>query len=145
MAFESWRRPDVRSVITICAVSALLCSCGSSKSVELAKRNVEQFHSELDSEQYAAVYAACDEKFQQVSTESEFARLLEAIHGKLGNVQKADLRDTRTVSLQGEGAMVTLEYETKFAEGTGTEKFSWHIKDRGAALYRYEIDSDKIK
>jgi hypothetical protein len=51
----------------------LLSSCGSStKSVKLAQQNVEQFHSQLDSEQYAAIYAACDEKFHQNSSESDF-------------------------------------------------------------------------
>jgi hypothetical protein len=32
--------------------------------------------------------------------------------------------------------MVTLVYETKLAEGTGTEQLFWHVKDNHAAVYR---------
>jgi Protein of unknown function (DUF4019) len=129
----------------ICAVGVLFSSCGSStKSLDLAKQNVEQFHSELDSGQYAAVYAACDEKFHQVTTESDFVKLLDAVHRKLGNVQQANLRNTGVAWFAGQGATVTLVYETRFTEGTGTERFIWHIKDNGAALYSYHINSNEL-
>ena len=63
----------------------LLSSCGSAtKSIQLAEQNVQQFHSQLDTEQYAAAYGACDEKFHQVTSESDSVKLLRAIHTKLG-------------------------------------------------------------
>ena len=127
-----------RYFVAICATGILLCSCGSAtKNLQLAEQNVEQFHSELDSAQYAAVYAACDERFHQATTESDFVKLLEAVHRKLGNVQQANLRNTGVAWFAGQGATVTLVYETKFAEGTGTEQLVWHVKDNGAALYGY--------
>jgi hypothetical protein len=89
----------------------------------MAKGNVAQFHSELDSGQYAAVYAACDEQFHEATTESDFVKILEAVHRKLGNVQQANLRNTGIAWFSGQGATVTLVYETKFTEGTGTEQF----------------------
>jgi hypothetical protein len=136
---------NVRFVVSICAVGVLLCSCGSStKSLELAEQNVQQFHSEVDSEQYTAVYAASDEKFHEATTESDFVKLLEAVHRKLGNVQQANLRNTGVAWFAGQGATVTLVYQTKFAEGTGTEEFIWHVKDNGAALYRYQINSNEL-
>lgn len=123
----------------------LLSSCGSStKSVEVAQQNVKQFHSQVNSEQYAAVYAACDEKFHQVTSESDFVKLLEAVHRKLGNVQQSNLLNTGVAWFAGQGATVTLVYQTKFAEGTGVEKFVWHIKDNGAALYSYNINSNEL-
>ena len=128
-----------------CGTCMLLSSCSSStKSVELAQQNVEQFHSQLNSEQYTAVYAACDEKFHQATSESDFVKLLEAVHRKLGNVQQANLRNTGVAWFAGQGATVTLVYQTKFAEGTGMEKFVWHIKDNGAALYGYNINSNEL-
>ena len=91
MALRGWGLPNAFNFVAICAVGILLCSCGSStKSLELAKQNVEQFHSELDSGQYTAVYATCDEKFQEATSESDFSKLLEAIHRKLGNFQQAN-------------------------------------------------------
>ena len=129
----------------LCGTCMLLSSCSSStKSVELAQQNVEQFHSQLNSEQYTAVYAACDEKFHQATSESDFVKLLEAVHRKLGNVQQSNLRNTGVAWFAGQGATVTLVYQTKFAEGTGMEKFVWHIKDNGAALYGYNINSNEL-
>jgi hypothetical protein len=145
MGFRGGSLSNVRFIVSICAATVLLCSCGSSiKSLELAEQNVQQFHSELDSEQYAAVYAASDEKFHEATTESDFVKLLEAVHRKLGNVQQANLRNTGVAWFAGQGATVTLVYETKFAEGTGTEQFIWHVKDNGAALYRYQINSNEL-
>src|SRR5580700_9556933 len=145
MGFRRGSLANVRFVVSICAVSVLLCSCGSStKSLELAEQNVQQFHSELDSEQYTAVYAASDEKFHEATTESDFVKLLEAVHRKLGNVQQANLRNTGVAWFAGQGATVTLVYETRFTEGTGTEQFIWHIKDNGAALYSYHINSNEL-
>jgi len=82
MNFSARNLPIMRmhhAFAVICCVCILLSSCGSSaKSVALAQQNVEQFHSQLDSEQYAAVYAACDEKFHQATSESDFVKILEA-------------------------------------------------------------------
>ena len=87
--------PNVRYFVAICAVGILLCSCGlTTNSLERAKQNVKQFHSQLDSGRYTAAYAACDEKFHEATTESDFTKLLEAVHRKLGNVQQANLRKT---------------------------------------------------
>jgi hypothetical protein len=128
----------------LCGACLLLSSCGSStKSIELAQQDVEEFHTRLDTEQYGAIYASCDEKFHQATSEPEFTKLLEAVHRKLGSVRQSTLRNTGVAWFAGQGATVTLLYETKFAEGTGTEQFVWHIKDDGATLYRYNISSNE--
>ena len=130
--------------VLLCGTSILVSSCGSStKSVELAKQNVEQFHSKLDSEQFASLYATSDEKFHQATSESDFVKFLDAVHRKLGNVQQSSLRNTGVAWFAGQGATVTLVYETKFAQGTGMEKFVWHIKDNAATLYGYFINSNE--
>lgn len=130
--------------VLLCGTCVLLCSCGSSKSVALAQQSVQQFHSKLDSEQFVGLYAASDEKFHQATSESDFIKLLDAVHRKLGNVQQSNLRNTGVAWFAGQGATVTLVYETKFAQGTGMEKFVWHIKDNGATLYGYFINSNEL-
>jgi hypothetical protein len=123
----------------------LLSSCGTSmKIVERARLNVEQFHTQMDTEQFTAIYAACDEKFHQATSESDFVKLLDAIHRKLGNVQQSDLRNTGVAWFAGQGATVTLVYQTKFASGSGMERFVWHVKENGAALYSYNINSNEL-
>jgi hypothetical protein len=137
--------PNVLYFVASCAISILLCSCGSStKSLQLAEQNVDRFHAELDSGQYTAAYAASDEKFHQATTEPDFVKLLDAVHGKLGSVQKAKLRHESIMWFSGQGATVTLVYDTKFAEGIGTEQFVWHVTDNGAALYSYHINSNEL-
>jgi hypothetical protein len=133
------------SFAMIFAMCLLLSSCGSStKSVELAQQGVGVFHAQLDTEQYAAAYAASDEKLHKATSESDFVRLLEAVHRKLGSVQQSNLRNTGVAWFSGQGATVTLVYETKFAEGAGVEKFVWHIKDDSASLYGYNINSNEL-
>jgi hypothetical protein len=119
-------------------------SCGSSNNIQLAKDSVGVFHAQLDTEQYGSIYAATDAKLQTVTSEAEFAKLLRAVHEKLGTVERSTLRNTGVAWFAGQGATVTLTYDTKFRDGTGSEQFVWHIKDNQAALYGYHINSNDL-
>jgi hypothetical protein len=132
------------AVIGVACILVSSCGGSSTTSLELAKQNVVQFHSQLNSEQYAVLYSASDEKLHQATSESDFVKLLEAIHRKLGTVQQSDLRNTGIAWFMGQGATVTLVYDTKFAEGNASEKFVWHIKDNKATLYGYNINSSEL-
>jgi hypothetical protein len=138
--------PRIHNVLAIlCASCILLSSCsGSVKALEIAKQNVDKFHSQLDTEQYAVIYAAADDKFHQATSESEFTKILQAIHRKLGTVQKSDLGNMNISWYTGQGETVTLVYNTTFAQGTGTEQFVWHVKDSNASLYGYHINSTDL-
>jgi Protein of unknown function (DUF4019) len=138
--------PRIHNVLAmLCASCILLSSCsGSVKALEIAKQNVDKFHSQLDTEQYAVIYAAADDKFHQATSESEFTKILQAIHRKLGTVQKSDLGNMNISWYTGQGETVTLVYNTTFAQGTGTEQFVWHVKDSNASLYGYHINSTDL-
>ena len=132
-------------VLVLVFVGMGLIACGSSsKSIELAKGNVGIFHAQLDTEQYGAIYAATDAKFKAASTEPDFTKLLGAVHNKLGTVREANLRNTGVAWFAGQGATVTLVYETKFTEGSASEQFVWHIKDGEATLYSYRVNSNDL-
>jgi len=140
-----------RPFFRVCYFAAVLLvcfaaiSCGlPSKNVQLAQDSVGLFHAQLDSEQYSAIYAACDEKFHQATSESDFVRLLQAVHGKLGFVRQSNLRNTGIAWFAGQGTTVTLVYDTTFANGSGTEQFVWHIGDGRATLYGYHINSNDL-
>jgi hypothetical protein len=123
-------------ILTVCVLPA---ACSSSKNVELAKQAVEQFHSQFDSEQYSAVYAAADDKFHSATSEADFVKLLQAVHRKLGAVQRSNLRNTGVAWFAGQGATVTLVYNTTFSTGSGTEQFVWHVSDNRTLLYGYHM------
>lgn len=126
-------------------ICSLLSSCTSgTKDIELAKQGVERFHSQLDSERYEALYVGADEKFHNATTEPDFTKLLEAIHGKLGTVRGSNLRNASIGWFAGQGATVTLVYDTTFSDGSATEQFLWHISDNRALLYGYHINSNDL-
>ena len=140
-----------RAFIRTCNVLGLLLagwalvSCGSSsKNIQLAQDSAGIFHAQLDTEQYSTIYGAADEKFRSASSEADFVRLLQAIHNKLGTVRESNLRNTGIAWFAGQGATVTLVYETKFSGGSGTEQFVWHIKNNEATLYGYHINSNDL-
>ena len=132
-------------LVTMWAACIFVSSCGSStESVESAKRGVTRFHAQLNSERYAALYAASDDGLRQATNEPDFTKLLEAIHRKLGAVQQVDLRNTMLAWHTGQGSTVTLIYATKFATGNATEKFVWHVTNGTTTLYGYNIDSNDL-
>ncbi len=140
--FAAFRVSCLLGILSVCV---LLSSCASSNgSIEQAKQSVAQFHSQLDSEHYDLIYAASDEKFQQATSQADFAKLLEAVHRKLGTVEQSSLRNTGVAWFAGQGATVTLTYDTMFAEGTGSERFVWHVKDNVPTLYSYNIMSNEL-
>jgi hypothetical protein len=137
-------RPCILALVGFCAC-IVLSSCGAAtKHIELAKQSVERFHSQLDSEQYSAIYDAADAKFHSAVTEADFAKLLEAIHRKLGKVRDSNLKGENISWYTGQGATVRLTYDTDFASGTGTEEFVWHIGGDHPTLYRYNINSNDL-
>ena len=126
MAFESWRRPDVRSVIAICAVSVLLAT----RSLTLNSMPPSTRRAMKNSSKQAA---------NLISPNSWrlFTR-------SWGTYKKQTCVTPVLLRSQAGKAMVTLVFEPKFAEGIGTEQFFWHVEDNGAALYRYQINSHAL-
>jgi Protein of unknown function (DUF4019) len=134
------RRLGFAAFVTLALVS--LCSCGSAtKDLSAAKQAVGEFHSQLDAGDYAALYQAADPKLRTITTETDFTKLLAAIHRKLGTVRSADMRTYAAAWFAGQGTTVTLTYNTTFSAGSGTEQFIWHISDGRAMLYGYHINS----
>lgn len=133
-------------LLDVCLVFCLtFVSCKSATAgIDAAKTGVAQFHAQLDTEQYSQLYSAADEKLHQQSSESQFTNLMQAIHTKLGTVQKADLTNTRIAWYSTTGETVTLDYQTTFSRGSGTEEFSWHISGDRALLYGYHINSNDL-
>lgn len=153
MENSEWGKLGVRSgsLLVVClAVCTVFVSCKSTiAGIDAAKQGVTQFHQQLDSEQYSQLYTAADEKLHQQTSESQFTGLMQAIHKKLGMVQKANLTDTRIAWYTATGETVTLDYQTTFSTGSGsagsgTEEFIWHISGDRALLYGYHINSNDL-
>lgn len=124
-------------LLTLCT---LLSGCGWTKNVDLAKDAVEMFHSQFNAEQYDQIYAAADEKFRATTRESDFTKLLQSVHQKLGVVQRSERRNTRVVG-SGTEMRITLVYDTGFVGGASLEQFTWRIDVNRARLYHYRINA----
>lgn len=122
----------------------LLIGCGSTKDVKLAEQGTGQFHSQLDSEQYRAVYAQADENLHKAATEADFVNLLQAVHQKLGRVQSSQRRNYQVNWSTGLGTVITLIYDTSFDGGNSTEQFAWRTRDNQPALIGYHISSNAL-
>ena len=128
-------------VFPACAV-LLFCSCGAiTKDKVIAEQATVQFHSQLNAGQYNSVYDAADPKLHEATTEANLAKLLDAVHRKLGTVRQSNLLGWSTNWHTGQGTTVTLSYNTTFSAGSGTEQFVWHIDQNRALLYGYDINS----
>ena len=126
----------------LAASSLLLCSCKSlTADANLAEQGAAQFHSQLDAEQYAALYAAADSELHKATGQNDFVKFLTAVHRKLGNVKQSNLRAWNASWHTGQGTLVTLTYDTTFSAGSGSEQFVWRISDNRALLYGYHINS----
>lgn len=150
MTNEKWHHSRTRLArilfgTVLLAASCALASCGSSsKNVQLAEDSVGIFHAQLDTEQYSSIYKAADDKFHAATSENDLTKLLHAVHTKLGTVKNASVKNTGMAWFAGQGATVTLIYDTKFSEGAGTEQFVWHISNDQATLYGYRINSNDL-
>jgi len=117
------------------------CACGSaSEKIELAKQNVERFHSQFNSAEYGAIYASTDEKVRVSRSQTDFTNYLQSVHDRLGNVQSCSLLRTAFAWHTTQRATITLVYETSFAKGVGREQFIWQIDENQVSLYRYTVN-----
>jgi hypothetical protein len=126
-----WSR--LRILAPLIASCVFLSGCANSK---LAEHAVNFFHSQLNSEQYRAIYESAGVRVRSTKSESDYVKLLQDIHRRLGNVKGSTLTfENVAVS----PPTVTLHYDTTFERGTAREQFAWLIKDNHAILDQYGI------
>jgi hypothetical protein len=132
----------VTSLIAL-LLASLLSSCNPIKSSRSAEAAVVQFHTQLDKGEFADIYKATHPEFKKVSDEKSFTELLAAVHRKLGLVRSSE-KSSWNVNSYNLKTNVILTYSTKFAEGTGTETFTYRIDGDKALLLGYNINSQDL-
>ena len=120
-----------------------LTHCHASEDTAAAEKAVTDFHAKLDLGGFHTIYAESDPLLKQNTPEPKLVTFLEAVHRKLGVVKKT----TRTgwnFNTSTSGTDVTLTYHTTFAEGEGTERFSYRIHGGRPSLLGYRINSNEM-
>jgi len=128
-------------LVMLVAITAGACSMSADTS--LAEKQVPQFHALLDEGRTAEIYAQASEDLKKVATETDFVALLDAVHRKLGPVQKAE-RQTWSINYHTSGTFATLVYRIQYAGGEATETFVYRIRDGAGLLAGYHINSNAL-
>lgn len=102
---------------------------------------MDRFHSQLDSEEYSAIYQAAGASMKKATSEADFVKLLQDVHQTLGAVQNSVPKGTVFEMAQG---TIRLDYDTIFARGSGRERFVWEFSDNRAFLSSYKIYSKEL-
>jgi hypothetical protein len=138
------RRKELVAVVCVSALAfagMMFLSSRAGEYVALATPAVNQFHEEVASERYRAIYDAADVALRNRTTESDFVNLLRSVRESLGNVEVSKLSLTNIAWHGKHSATISLIYYTTFVRGTATERFLWEDRDGRLTLARYQIFS----
>ena len=127
------------ATILIFLLLILFGNCSPAKKKQVAESAVAKFHSQLDGRQFHDIYVQSGPEFQKSATEAEITEFLSAVHRKLGNVQSSKAQRF-FVNFSTSGTIVTLAYDSQFANGPAVEEFVWRVSEE-PRLVSYRINS----
>ncbi|CAH0174480.1 hypothetical protein SRABI70_01099 [Pseudomonas sp. Bi70] len=130
--------------ITLSCSLILACTDDDKEFLEKGSQFVDQFHSEVKQGHYAAIYQAASPGLKANGREQEFVDLLTVVKRGLGDVQETWLVSQSSVKADTGQPLTLLLYNTRFAEGEGTESFYLENADGKPLLFRYDVNSDTL-
>jgi hypothetical protein len=129
-----------RLVIYAAALFAL-AGCGDTiNGTEFAEPAVEKFRQQMSAGQFERAYEATGTEFKQATPREKGVGLFAAVDRKLGKLQKSE-RITWNVNTRNMTTMVTLVYNSRYAEGDATETFTVKVDDGKGEIIGYNIQS----
>lgn len=108
-----------------------------------AEKGVVQFHEQFNSKKFSDIYDNAHEDFKNATSKAKFVEFVSAVHRKLGPVVKTANAGWR-VNNNNLTTYVVLQQTTEFKDGTGSEVFTFIIKDSKALLAGYNINSNEL-
>jgi hypothetical protein len=128
--------------ITVVVLGFLMWQCGSALIAGRGLSNVavQQFHAQLNEEQYQQIFADADDAFQRSANKEETINFLQSVHRKLGKAELASLTNI-TVQATAGRTYVIAAYTTKFERGEAAEKFTWTKTEGQLKLHGYNVQS----
>ena len=129
-----------KQIIILILIVALHAGCNMKKGKEAAERAVEKFHKQLNAGQFREMYAEADDRFKKAAKEQDVIALFDAVHRKLGTVQKAKLTGWHVNAAAG-GNTITLGYDVEFSEGKAVEQFVFRQSGDKVMLLNYNVNS----
>ncbi len=134
-----------RSVAPLLAAAVVVsAACGLLASRDVAETAVDRFHQLFNEASYSVIYNEADPAFHRSTAVPDFKRLMQAVERDLGAFRQARRTGFRS-DAGADGQLVTLTYESEFAEGRATEEFVFVTRDGEARLVSYDISSPLLK
>ena len=133
----------MRSLVPIMAAMLALAGCSVSQDKAAGEAAVEQFHQLLDAGRFHDIYAGSEPEFRQTGSEQAETAELQRIHDRLGGFRSSRETSWR-VNFNPAGNIVTLDYESQFASGPGTENFVFRVRGNAARLAGYHVNSPAL-
>ena len=123
--------------IWLLALPLFLASCGGAADT---KRGVENFRARAAQTSFTEIYWRAAPEFRQSATEEQFLRVMTTQDRKLGPWTSA-AEPGWNVTRGTAGQVVNLTYQSQFAKGAVSEKFTWRIEDGEPVLLGYHATS----
>ena len=118
----------------------LLASCAGTDD---AKRGVANFRARAAQTSFSEIYWRAAPEFRRSATEEEFVRVMTALDRKLGPWESA-AEPGWNVTRGTAGQVVNLTYQSQFAKGAVSERFTWRIENGEPVLLGYHVNSSLL-
>lgn len=130
----------VKRLLLTLGAALSLAACSAGANTKAAEEGVVSFHKTMDAGQHATIYDASSTDMKSAISRDDFIKLLNGLHSKLGAF-KSGKTINWNVNVGTGGTYVTLNRETQFERGPGTEEFIFRIEDGRAVLAGYHVNS----
>jgi len=128
----------MRGFIQALVASALLAGCAPADETDLARDEAVRFHRQFDAGRFKEIYADTGPQVRREMSEAEFVTFLADMQMQLGKVAQTSATGSN-VEATGKGKVVTLTYNTQFANGVAEETFAYTVEGGRTTLTNYYI------
>ena len=120
------------------AAAALLAGCSGADDTDRARAEAARFHQHFDAGRFAEIYAGAGPQVRREMSEAEFVAFLTDMKAQFGKVAQTSGTGANAEAV-GNARVVTLTYNTQFANGSGEETFVYTIDGGRTKLTGYYI------
>ena len=137
-------KPSSLRFLAVVLCTVVFAGCGKfTHDKEVAAGAMDEFHDRFNAGEFDKIYDTADADFHGATTRTDFLKLLDAIHRKLGDYKNCDSQGWTSNTFNGDSS-VTLHYKTTFKKGTGDEEFIYRVSGTRATLRGYHINSNTL-
>ena len=122
----------------------LLCGCGNmTKSKGAAEAGVVTFHNQFNAGKVNGIISTAEPDMFDTTPKTKACSFLNTVRNKLGKTVNSKMTGWNVRMFNTDTTVVLVE-NTKFENGTGTETFTFRIKNQKAYLLGYYINSRNL-